>query len=573
MKFKILNIFVIIFCLVFAASCSDEANNINIDKTKGYSFSAEIKGYDTPLSTRVTIAADDDMWSYKSFETNDKIGFYSSTGNADAPDGNGTFDNEPMYFQRMSDGNGYFINTDMDFNLEYFVPRYGTFYYFPYHEKIEYDPTHTEFLDDDYGLELRRLDNGIEKCLDFLWVISASSATSSQTFNHAFSSIVFLRDEGFENAEDKTIKVVLNKGVSHVTVTKTDDYLRNCKLLYLDGYDKSEMECRNWFAWQGGDYLVVDDKSDYFGNTYSEASYIVLPTTRGGERLSVDHIELYDNDGRLRIVSDFQLYTSSGDANNSKILYFGQRYPLVIKMRGVETVVTPLTIEPWDEDVRIEEIRESGITQNNFQQWILDYSSYLNSDRQDSYDDVLKVYGDKTENSEGVTLKWTFYLKEDIDVSDYIASINGQAEGSLQYVLSKLDDTLDGEGNSITGLTLSGPNPPSFIGELTGNGVLRNINFQGINLHCTDSSKTAPMGGLFSQGNGTVSECKIDGVVSGFGPVGLIAGSAQNARIENCIGRGVVIGSSSSSGNLIGIDTDCVLEDNNTAALIFQSVN
>lgn len=562
-------------------ACAVDEEEMQPLKTKGYSFPARIAEFSEPdpnvdllgegelsFGTRVQITDEDDKWSVKRFENGDAIGFYSANGDVTAPDGNGPFVNVPMYFQRKSDGNGVFINNDIQYSTDYFVPRYSTFYYFPYHENIEYDATHTRLLDDDdYGIEIRKQDGGIDKCIDFMWVVSPSSATSSQTFNHAFSSIVFLRGQGFENASDKTIKVFLNKGVSHITLSKTDDYMRNMKLVYLEGYGKTEMECREWDAWEGDPYLVVDDKSQYYGDKYKDAYYIILPTTRGTERISVDHIELYDNDGNLKVVSDFNLYTSSANSTNSKILYYGQRYPLVIKMKGLETVVTPLSIKPWGEDVVIEEIRESGIVdENDFDQWSMTYSQYLASGRSADYDDALKSYGDKTESADGSTAKWTFYINNDLDLSILIGS---HEPGILQYLLGTLDDTLDGLNHTITGLRLECQTPPSFIGELGNNGIVRNLKIRGLNVKCTDTTKSDPVGGIFGICRGTILNCDVDGVVAGYGPAGLFGGTGENAVIENCTASGLVIGASTAEGGLFGNSSNITLLDVISTGLIY----
>lgn len=546
--------------------------------TRGYRVEASIQGFgsyfdsdfdEEVVSTRVVRAQDGDYWSYDKFESGDMVGFYSLRGNMDSENGDGPFENEPMYYVRMSDGKGYFQNTEMNYNAASFV-KPGAFFYFPYHENIEYDAGHTQLLDDDYGLELREFDNEIEKCRDFLWVINPSNPTGSQSLAHAFSSIIFLRGEGFKNATDKSIKVVLNRGVSHMALTNNDDYLRNAKLFYLEGYDKSELECRDWYAWPGDPYKVTDKKDEnsaYLGQTF-DAYYIILPTTRGGDRLSVDHIELYDDDGNLKVVSNFKLYSSSTNANNSKILSHGQQYALVIKMDGLETVVSPVEIEPWGEDNVINETRDVGIEDaSDFISWTLAYNTYLSNNRSPAYDDQLKQYGDKTEAADGSS-KWTFYILNNLDFTSHLES---QAN-TVQNILAKLDDTLEGYDHEVTGLKLEGSSP-SFIGEISETGVIQNLDFKGLSVKSTEESMSISIGGIAYIFKGSLSGCSIDGVVAGPGPVGIIAANAENALVSDCSAQGLIIGSSTSDNGLFGKQSGCSLENNNTSGLIFQSSN
>lgn len=570
---KLYIISLVLFSLVLASCTSEELSEPGIGIQHGYSIEASIESFDTG-STRAIRQTSDDNWSYDKFENNqDVIGFYSEYGNASAPGGNGSFVNAPMRYKRMSDGNGYFENPDMDYDLNTFVEK-TTFFYFPYHENIEYDPNH-DYVGNDYGLELRVVDindeNKIEKCEDLLWVINPSNPTGSQRFAHAFSSLVIIRGEGFQNADNKTIKVVLNKGVSHVTLTQNDGYQRNAKLLYLPGYEKTEDECRDWYAWKGDKFTANEKDPLYPGVEFQEeAYYVLLPTTRGNDRLSVDHIELYDNDGNLKIVSDFKLYTSSSNASNSKLLFYGQRYPLLIKMQGLETVVETLGIDPWDEDVVISETREAGIGDASvFAEWARIYQDYLSSNRSSYYDDWLKKYGDKTEMTDGSS-KWTFYILDDIDFSNYLSTIQS---GNILYLLKKLEDTLDGGNFTVTGLNLESTASPTFIGELGAEGLIKDLNFKGLNIRMTDISGTAPVGGVFGVCGGSVTNCNIDGVVSGNGASGLLGGEGVGAVVSDCNFQGLVVGSSTSNKGIFGSDSGCTFDNVNTSGLIFQANN
>ena len=559
MRNNIIYILSVFILSMFFAGCATEEPKILNSHTKGYSFPALISNYEA-METKASKEGSDDRWSYSNFENGDKIGFYSLYGNSAADDGNGSFENEPMTYS-----GGTFVNPDIFFDINYFVPEKSTFYYFPWHDNIEYDPNHTQYnANDDYGLELRQTDvDGIEKCLDMLWVYSASSATANQRFAHTFSSIVIIRGEGFQNPPDdkKEIKVVLSKGVSHITLDYDKDHVKNVKLVYLYGY-KTESECREWKAWGPLKYISNVGKSDE--KEYPEAYYVVLPTTRGNERLSVEYIEMYDNEGNRKKITDFKLYTSSSNTNNSRILSIGERYPLEIKMVGVDVVVSPIEIKPWDDDQKIEEVKTAGIPDvTEFNKWVLAYNQFLQNRNSENYDETLKSYGDKTIKADG-SVYWTFYINGDLDFSEYIASNEAENKiGSLNFMLEQFDDCLEGNGNSISGLTVN------FIKNLGENGKIQNMTFRGININNGDATQNT--GGLLNVCRGTIEKCEIDGTVTSSGGVGLIAAEGINATITDCKLRGLLLGSATASQGMFASASDCNEINNNTAGLIFQT--
>lgn len=538
----------------------------------GFAFEAEIADFDTPGS-RANITDVEDLWSFKSFSEGDVSGFYARYGNMLVDDGMGSFSNVPMYYDRR---NSTFYNNDIEYNTDNFQYR-QTFYYYPYNPNIDYRPDKKDFdPEDNYGWELRMYDekDDIYKCRDLLWLFSESNATAAKKFAHAFSSIIILRGEGFKDADNREVKVVLEKGFSHVTVIDSkmmepdEEYLKNVMPIYLDHYkigdeEWTEKDCREWQAWDGAPYFVDDKDSPYFEDTFNDAQYVILPTMRGGNgRTKVDHIEIYDDNEQLHIVTNFTLYTSG---SNTKILAYGERYPLVIKMEDNEVVVQPIGIYPWDGDEVIQETRATGIgNETDFNDWVLTYNKYVNEGRpQDTYDDELKKYGDQTIHADN-SVEWTFYLNNDLDLSKVI-------NGSQQYVLQKFDDTFEGYHHSISGISLSGQYPPAFIGEVGVNGKIRNLDFRGLDITYTGDA-TAYIGGLFHTFRGVLEYCNVDGVVNSTGPAGIIAGEALGATVKGCTIKGLVIAPSTSLNGLFGSsDADCSVSSSNAAGLIFQT--
>ena len=565
MRIKFNHIFILISCCLLFSCATEGIPDLETPKA-GYSFTATIEGFETP-ETRAAIGPDPDYdhWTLKKFQSGDEVGFYSEFGNN--VEDTDQFLNVPLQY-----GNNSFYNYDLDINTDN-VATDRTLYYYPYSEFIDYDPEITRYTPgQDYGLELRqKCDDNIERCFDMLWVYSASSVTT-QRFNHAFSSLVFLRGEGFDNPDpDKFgIKIGLSKGFSHVTISDDDytshKYFKVTKLIYLEGY-KTEEQCRVWDAWKGDDYLVTNENDPYYGMKFENAYYVIVPTMLSNGRVTVDYIELYDNNNVPRRITNFVLY---GD--NTKNLHPGQRYPLLIKMQNLEPVITSIGIEPWGEDNLIQEERATGISSvSEFTDWALNYSLYVDNNRvaSENIREKLEKYGDQTIEADEVTVKWTFYLNNDIDLGDYISQ-----NPNINNLLVKLDDCLEGNNFTITGLDINSPSPPSFIGELGEKGIIRNLNVRGMNLKCTDSSKTSPSGGLINICRGTVENCDLDGVVSGYGKVGMLAAQGDNATVKNCSFRGLLIGTSNENQGIFGEQINCNFRNmGNHSSVIFQPVD
>ena len=565
---KILSIIIFFGCFF---SCSSDDSDLRKEKQRGYSFIAEIEDFET-FFTRANRrdAGEDDEWTVESFSKGDFVGFYSQFGNEDAPDGNGTFENVKMEYGQK-DGSMFFYNNDIAYNTDYFKPN-STFYYYPYSPNMSYDPSHIDYdEDDDYGMELRvsgvdSKGNQVERCEDIIWFYSATTAAGTVRLSHAFSSIVFIRGKGFSKAKNRKITVVLEKPVSHLTIADgTDSYYKNVRPIYLKGY-RTEEECRRWEAWEGGPYTVVDKTNpSLLDKTFDDAQYVILPTMRTGERLSVDHIELYDDDDKLQILTNFTLYTSG---RSTKILYYGHRYPLLIKMEELAPVVYPIGIEPWDEDEDnlIEDNRAPGISSTQeFQEWYLNYNTYISNGRvaSESVLKTLEKYGDRTILESDNSEKWKFYINNNLDLSGLISS---------GTIIPLLQDCIEGNNHSISGLVMEFTDEPgAFIGELGSSGIIQNLNFRGLNMS-SNGSKEQKAGGLFITCKGTVDNCDVDGVVNANGPVGLLAAEADGAVIKNCVLRGLIMGSSALPNKLFAsMQDNCSFINNNSSGLIFQN--
>lgn len=578
MKSKIINSISFISLGLGVAGCASENPDNLLSSNRGYSFEATIENFGEN-GTRANRMDTEDLWTWNNFSKGDIVGFYSLYGNSDAPGGNGSFLNVPLtYGAAQSSSYSSFYNNDIDFNTDNFV-RNTAFFYYPYRKNIDYDPAHTTYENDDYGFEIRDLkcEDGIERCNDLIWIFAPSSVTTNMSFSHAFTEIMILRGEGFTDAEDRTVRVVLDKGYSHAVID--DDpgsYMKYFRLVYLDGYEKTEEECRVWEAWDGKGKYTVEDKSNrypypsgYDDVTFLEKDihYVILPTQRNLAKPSVEYIEICDDNGNWHKITNglFYIYKDSkGNIIQTKTLERGQRYPLVIKMEENQAVVQPIMIEPWEETEEITETRAAGIsTREEFLVWMTSYQSYLDNGRKSSDESLLEDFGDRTETANN-EVRWTFYINDDL--KDILSS--------GQYVINRLDDTIDGLGNTISNLSMTFTAPPAFIGEIGKNGKVLNLKFENINLTSTDNG-TLTAGGICNVCSGEIENCTIDGSIYTSGPVGIIAGEAKSgASIKDCKCSGMIIGSSTIDNGLLGTkDQDVVLSGNNTSALLFQNLN
>lgn len=559
MKLSKSYIFSFSLILSFLFSCTTEGEDIKKSKSTGLYLYADIEGFNEGGS-RATPANNDDHWTLRNFSYGDLIGLYSAYGDNTAEDGNGPLNNVPMEYGQNS-----FVNYDIDCNMENFKDKMF-FYYYPYCEHIDYDKNITSVTHDpDYGIKLRvPCADGIERCNDILFVVD-QEISSQYNFKHAMSSIVILRGEGFENPKNDSVTVVLTEGFSHFTLQdnpyKDHTYYKTGKLVYLEDCGKTELECRKWEAWPGDDYTVKNSKDPYDTQVFKNVYYVVLPTMNSSGRTTVNHIRINDNNGKWHNVSNF--YLISGNRK----LEPGARYPLLIKMEGIEPVGYPYEIIPWEGDNVIKDDRDAGInTYQEFIDWMSKYSLYINP--QNPVDEALinqlLEFGDKTELPDG-TLNWTFYINNDIDFSGH----DFDAYKTIYLLNFDFKDRLEGRRKyTLSNIKISNGNSPSFLKSLTKDGVLKNLNFEGIWIEYTGDEEQT-VGGLVQDCYGTISNCDVSGTVISNGPVGMIAGNAQNATVENCILSGNILGKSTVN-NLFGTSTgNCTLTGNHTSDLRF----
>ena len=276
----------------------------------------------------------------------------------------------------------------------------------------------------------------------------------------------------------------------------------------------------------------------------------MLPTMLSNNKTSVDYIQIYDNSGTLQTITSFSLY------NGTKQLQDGWRYSLEIKMEGLVPTVNPYQILEWGEERDITDERLAGIKdETEFEQWLFAYNTYKESGN----DSGLENFGDKIEDTDG-NVTWHFYLLNSLDLKNQKLNI------------SKLTDIFDGLGNTISNLSLEN----GFINELSGNGELMNINFEGLTVK---SNSVSPGGGLVTDmKGGAINDCNVDATVISNGPVGIMAATMTGGTVNKATFSGLLIGSASSTGpykNLLATDPsgEVSITNTNYSSIIFTSKN
>lgn len=497
----------------------------------------------------------DDEWSYTDFANNDIMGFFSQSGNWN--DGGG-FNNIALRYdaglKQFSDVNNgaAFSPTQMSGSKIYM--------YYPYCKDIETTGFEVRAKSESSGDTLRCVDLLSSYKIEVAGVLNGVKMALFGEFDHAFSELIIMRGEGFDNPPDDKwrITAVIDDPVTHLKVsidTEDGDWVVNPELVYDENntYNLSREQAVRWDAWHAKNYgITVQDKEG------RPAWYIIVPTIgseegkkRPGPRTTVQYIELYDNEGNLQQVTSLRL-----SGGMTKYVDAGWRYPMEISMKEMVPTVNPYTIVPWGEDVNLTDQRTRGI--NNmaeFKDWVREYNAYIIENSEERINALLK-YGDLYVDEDKNNL-WHFYLLADLDMSQYTPAGSDDGETpadptETDVIVPVLKDILDGEGTTlvngkhlnhvIKGLT------KSFVGELiTTNGKVTNINFDSPEIRRNTPTPIGIIANAISEG--TVENCDIlnGRLINIVGPAGYVAGSLNNGTVTGCTLDGFLISNSTVS--------------------------
>ena len=517
----------IILTGIMLHSCSDLLEEPASTLPKGVPLYAEarMEGFEIPVTRATTDRYDG--WSFSNFNVGDVVGLYSLTG-IENPEKEGDFSiaakNLDMTFEGRFNGYNRFGNSEHLMDPATLAGKYSTMYY-PYWEEM---PAVTVDNSNPPGMPLRRMDkDGIEKCVDFIRTssnnITITNGVLRPTFSHYFYTLVLQRGEGFRNAPDRRIWVVMQNPYTDIRVkqtgaTGTYSYQQQYNpaegeevMDYIGDVTKFKVNKHAvWQAWEGADFNGLESK------------YVVCPYDY------VFFILIQDDYGTWQNVTDFTLYS------NTKRGYQGYRYTLTIEMDDLHVVARPVSVSKWDDEINISDNRPVGIdSYEEYLSWVALYNLYTSNQRSPEYENELLKYGDAERNTETGEVNWTFYINHDITFPN---------DGL--YKISRLDDVLEGS-STYTNYTFYNLRS-TLIGEIGEKGALRALDFRDTYI-IQPESDAEPTGAICVVLNGgKIEKCNIyNGIMIGRQATGMVAGIAVGGYISGCNFSGDVIGSES----------------------------
>lgn len=349
----------------------------------------------------------------------------------------------------------------------------------------------------------------------------------SLSFSHQFAMLMIKRGQGFDtNASD--IQVRLNYKVAKQAYI----YRQNGNTTLRLQVDETAGE--DGLVAYRGTYTPA-------GSTGSgvDCAYVIIPVgdiykedTKQGKALTVASVVLENNAGAEMTVP-FTLSSGSFKADT--------KYLVTVKMRDNRAVIEPEEIRRWD-DESIHVTEPAGIkTAEDFETWLSTYNDPSASERMS----ILSRYG----TYDGTAGKWTFLLLNDIRNATTLAN----------SAITGFTDNFDGQGHTISHISLGGNVFAGFFGTLSGE--VKNLKLHDIRVAKTDASAAGNFGALAGTvtGTGKISNCHITGDASfvvGAGNTGGIAGLLQSGgSITDCTSTAVVRGAdSATTGLLVGKD-------------------
>lgn len=540
-------------------------------------------------------------WTIASFGPNDETGLVTLKGRQN-PENISDFslrvENERMVYEGRVGMDAYrFGTTEIVIDPET-VNSDASFMYYPYFADMPSADDKSGLA----GMPLRRTDDGIEKCIDFMTTMSPTqnvvtakyrltltNGVLTPKFYHYFTMLILQRGEGFRNAPDKRMWVVMKNPYTDIKfkITYSNYNFFGYYLQYTpdafepegadlmvdlhslpknrDGDDEGEGDDESGDG--EDDNGSADDENPFNVNKYAlwetweggahnsiESRYVVIPPSE-----EVFFVYIQDDYGTWQKVSDFKLADGkSGD--------LGYRYVLTIKLVGTKAVVRPVSIVPWNDEINIADIRKVGIDDySEYYDWVSTYNAYIESGRNDSYVESLSKYGDATLNTETGDMSWSFYINNDLTFrDDHMADF---AQVKL------LEDAIEGSSTYINYSISNIRN--TMVAAMGAGGAIRALDFKDVYLVQAEQSDPQPYGALVGEmRGGTIERCNIlNGVLVSTCEVGMMAGRASGGEVRGCTVSGNVIGSSTADGyyGLFGTveGNSLTVVNNRTAGLQF----
>lgn len=460
--------------------------------TEGHMQPLKIRAEVASGFTRTTVNGEDGF-SVGQFSDNDEAGFFTEGGGV----GNAPFNNERMKFTA-----GYFTAVS---GAEANINSVGrTLLYYPYSPNTN-------------GRQPIRQANG--EVFDFLYsttIGNADEGTLVASFYHTFSMFIIEGKLGFEKLQEMNpdgITVTMEKTLETVEFQRVDD--PNAEIGYKVVFNGGHAEAGT----------KPDEKyADFIGHYNDEDGkyYIILPND-GVTR--VKSINAKDDDGRMHKIPWSQGWLS-----------FGMKYPITLKIEEMVPVINIHDIIPWDGNKELEANQESGI--NSAQ----DFTDWMKMYNEDPKNEHLINYGTKVEitdesgNPTGGGWYWRFLLNTDIDLS---ADILIKA---ASYVITTLNDVLDGCGHTLSGITLQESGNAALIQTIGGaHAGVENLVIDGLTITTTGNEAVGALAKEIK--GGTIKNCIFQNLlIDANSAAGVIAGTFSGVvTIEGCNAAGSIV--------------------------------
>ena len=487
-----------------------------------------------------------DNWGIATFGAGDVCGMFA-TGGRQSPTDQSVYtfpvDNEPMYYEGRTDNYYRFGNAEVVLDPTSMGSYYSLLYY-PYYP----DMPDAEDQSDLPGLKIRQTDvDGIEKCVDLMttdtYRINVSNGVMKPNFNHRFYSLAIQRGEGFRNAKDRRIWVVMASPVTDIRVHRP-----RYEYVFSTQYHPAEGEevMTRIVTQNGKEYPSFDVNKYQLFETWQgaalngiESRFAILPPK------PIAFLFMQDDYEEWHVVSDFALYTGTLDTSSGKSPKQGDsgyRYILTIDLVGVDVTVRPVTVVPWNDETNITDIYKVGInTYQEYNEWASIYNSYVERGRPEDETIVnqLKNYGDAVRV--GDRYEWKFYINHKMEFP------------SSEFVrIYRLEDTLEGT-STYTNYTISNIRD-YLIESIEDGGVLKALDFDDLFIIQPETDSEVVQFGAVTKElkGGTIEGCNIrNAIVVGNNEVGILAGEVKGGTVKNCDISGDVIGTSSASVQVI----------------------
>lgn len=462
------------------------------------------------VETKAQVGNGDNI-SYEAFADGDAIGFFSVTGLTAA--------NEKLTYS-----GGSFKSPEGDDALiwkEGLAQR--VYAYYPY-------TAASADADQAYAVSIWRpakpgaWNDGFEDLLAASANNLANGSLISLAFSHQFAMLILQRGEGFEQNNSEVV-VALNSPLGKKAHISRKEWNTSLRLQVDAAGGVSELIANS------GTYKPAGSSAQG-----QPCYYVMIPVgelykdgVKQDQAAGVTSVTLENNAGR-KLTVPFALSSGAFLANT--------KYLVTVHMRDNQAVIEPEEIRRWEEATIPVEIPAGIASAEDFERWMAAYN-VATSDRTE----VLSRYG----TYDAGTGQWTFLLLNDIPC-DFMLNRSS--------VITDFTDIFDGQGHTISGLSLAGSPSAGFFGTLSGevkNLALENVQVEKI------ASGIGDYGALAAQvtATGRITRCRITGdasLVVGEGRVGGLAGQLETGgSITDCTSTAVVAGSdAATTGLLVG---------------------